>query len=71
MSFSLAPAYVNSRSDIFRDMGGYSELVKQKVLGEINLEQENALGKILEQSMDLLTMINGLLHVTTIEVLTP
>ena len=48
-------------------MGGYSELVKQKVLGEINLEQENALGKILEQSMDLLTMINGLLHVTTIE----
>ena len=33
---------------------GYTELVEQKVLGQINSKQENALGKILEQSMDLL-----------------
>jgi len=36
-----------------------SELAKRKVVGQINLEQENALGNILKQSMDLLTMING------------
>jgi len=36
-----------------------SELAKRKVVGEIKLEQENALGNILKQSMDLLTMIIG------------
>jgi signal transduction histidine kinase len=46
---------------------GYTELIKDGSLGEINAEQENALLKINSQSMDLLSMINSVLQVTTIE----
>jgi signal transduction histidine kinase len=46
---------------------GYSELVQKRILGDINSEQEKALEKIIDQSADLLTMINGLLDATTIE----
>ena len=46
---------------------GYTELMKDGDLGNINAEQENALLKINSQSMDLLNMINSVLQVTTIE----
>jgi signal transduction histidine kinase/HAMP domain-containing protein len=46
---------------------GYTELMKDGGLGEVNTQQEAALTKITDQSMDLLSMINSVLRVTTIE----
>jgi signal transduction histidine kinase/HAMP domain-containing protein len=45
---------------------GYTELVRSQVFGNINPEQDKALGKIVNQTMDLLSMINQVLQVTTI-----
>ncbi|MBM2804109.1 MAG: putative Histidine kinase [Deltaproteobacteria bacterium] len=46
---------------------GYAEIMRQKVFGEVNAEQESALDKITTQSMTLLHMINDVLQVSTIE----
>jgi PAS domain S-box-containing protein len=45
---------------------GYTEMVKDKMLGEIRPEQEKALGKVLARSKDLLGMIKGILEATSI-----
>ena len=46
---------------------GYTGLLKEKTLGAINSQQEEALQKIIERSNDLLTMINSMLYATSIE----
>jgi signal transduction histidine kinase/HAMP domain-containing protein len=46
---------------------GYTELIKERALGEINGEQEKALVKIMTQSMNLWSMINSVLQVTKIQ----
>ncbi|TMA07788.1 MAG: GAF domain-containing protein, partial [Deltaproteobacteria bacterium] len=39
---------------------GYTEMMQSKMFGEINSEQERALGKVMANSRDLLNMVNGL-----------
>ncbi|MGH7833944.1 MAG: ATP-binding protein [Candidatus Binatia bacterium] len=46
---------------------GYSGLLREKVLGEINQQQEEAIEKVLVRSRDLLNLINTILHTTQIE----
>ena len=46
---------------------GYCDLIKKRVLGEINEEQENALAKITDRSKDLLGLLSAILEVTRIE----
>ncbi len=46
---------------------GYTELVRDKTLGELNPEQEKALSKVMKSSDDLIGMINSLLDATKIE----
>ncbi len=48
-------------------IAGYAEMTKRGIFGEINAEQQNALGKILGHSKDLLGMIDGILQATKIE----
>jgi len=45
---------------------GYTEMVKDQMLGEIKPEQEKALEKVLGRSKDLLGMIKGILEATSI-----
>jgi signal transduction histidine kinase/HAMP domain-containing protein len=46
---------------------GYAEVLRGKMFGELNDQQESALDKIKSQSMDLLYRINDVLRVSTIE----
>ena len=46
---------------------GYTGMLKDKGLGEINSEQEKALQKTIDRSRELLAMINGILYATSIE----
>lgn len=46
---------------------GYTEIMTQGILGDINEEQRKALETIDNQSIELLNMINGVLQVTRIE----
>ena len=46
---------------------GYAELMQDKLLGEINQEQEEALGMVLKQSKDQLSMINSIMEANRIE----
>ncbi|MBI2211908.1 MAG: GAF domain-containing sensor histidine kinase, partial [Deltaproteobacteria bacterium] len=46
---------------------GYTGMVQDKMLGEINEEQEKVLGKVIRHSGDLLGMITSILDVTTLE----
>jgi len=46
---------------------GYTEMMQSQMFGEINSEQERALGKVTANSRDLLNMVNGLLEATKIE----
>ena len=46
---------------------GYAEVLRGKMFGELNPQQESALDKIKNQSISLLHMINDLLHATTID----
>ena len=46
---------------------GYTELLQTQVFGVVNPEQEKALIKICNQTKDLLSMINHVLQVTTIQ----
>lgn len=43
---------------------GYTGLVKERMLGEINQQQDETLGKVMSRSKDLLNMINSILEVT-------
>lgn len=46
---------------------GYTEMIRNKLLGRINQEQEQTLGKIFRNSKDLLSMINSILEASRIE----
>ncbi len=46
---------------------GYTEMLRDGMLGKINAEQEKALGKMASHSKDLLTMISGILQATSLE----
>ena len=46
---------------------GYSQMVKDGILGQINPEQERALQKVIGRSKELLSMISEILQVTSIE----
>lgn len=46
---------------------GYTGMMSDGMLGAVSAEQKRALGKIAEQSKDLLAMINGILEATRIE----
>ncbi len=46
---------------------GYAAMIQDKLLGEINPEQEKALEKVIARSRELLSMISGLLQATKIE----
>ena len=46
---------------------GYTGMVKEGILGEINRQQESTLGKVIKRSEELLDMINTLLEAARIE----
>lgn len=46
---------------------GYTAMIQDKMLGEVNEGQEEALGKVLRQSRDLLSTITSILHTTAFE----
>ncbi|MGH7771710.1 MAG: histidine kinase dimerization/phospho-acceptor domain-containing protein [Candidatus Binatia bacterium] len=48
---------------------GYTGMMLDKLLGEINPEQEQALGKVLFHTNELLTMITGMLDAARLEAL--
>ncbi len=48
-------------------IAGYSALIKDRIMGDINQQQERAVDKITRNSKELLTMINGILQATSIE----
>lgn len=45
---------------------GFVEMVRDKMLGDINPEQEKALKKVMMRSSDLLSMINSILYATSL-----
>lgn len=46
---------------------GYTEMVKEGLLGEVNTQQETSLQKVVNRTKELLTMINGILQVTSMK----
>ncbi len=46
---------------------GYTEMVKEGLQGPVNAEQERSLEKVVNRTRELLTMINGILQVTSME----
>ena len=48
-------------------VSGYAQALKSKTLGEVTEEQEQALGKIIRQSDNLLQLVNSILDLTRIE----
>jgi signal transduction histidine kinase len=48
-------------------VSGYAQALKSKTLGEVTEEQEQALGKIIRQSDNLLQIVNSILDLTRIE----
>jgi signal transduction histidine kinase len=46
---------------------GYSGLLRERMLGEINQQQEEVIEKVLIRARDLLNLINTILHATQIE----
>lgn len=46
---------------------GYASMMQDKMLGEINQEQEKTLGRVLKQSNDLLTLINSIMQASALE----
>jgi signal transduction histidine kinase len=46
---------------------GYTGMIKERILGDVNPEQERALEKVIARSSDLLIMINQILQATSIE----
>jgi signal transduction histidine kinase len=48
-------------------ISGYTEILKNRVYGEVNVEQENALAKITAQSTELLSIVDNVLQATKIQ----
>ncbi|HEY3306085.1 MAG TPA: GAF domain-containing protein [Candidatus Binatia bacterium] len=46
---------------------GYAAMIKDEMLGVVNLEQKRALEKVISRSSDLLNMITSILYATSIE----
>jgi signal transduction histidine kinase len=46
---------------------GYSQMVQDEILGQINAEQKRALGKVIVRSKELMSMISEILQATSIE----
>ena len=46
---------------------GYAGIIRDKIFGEINSQQEEALGKILARTNDQLTLVNNILYATALE----
>lgn len=46
---------------------GYTGMMKDGMLGEINPEQHKALGKVINRANDLLGIVNSILHVTELQ----
>jgi len=46
---------------------GYTGMMKDGMLGEINPEQDKALGKVIDRANDLLGIVNSILHVTALQ----
>lgn len=46
---------------------GYAGIIKDKLFGEINSQQEEALGKILARTHDQLTLVNNILYASAME----
>jgi signal transduction histidine kinase len=46
---------------------GYTDMVRDGMLGPVNSEQERCLAKVVGRARELLTMINGILQVTSME----
>jgi signal transduction histidine kinase len=46
---------------------GYAGMIKEKLLGEINPQQDDALQKLLTRGNDQLTMINAIMQITQLE----
>jgi signal transduction histidine kinase len=46
---------------------GYAGMIKEKLLGEINAQQEEALQKLLTRANDQLNMINAIMQITQLE----
>ena len=46
---------------------GYAGMIKEKLLGEINPQQEDALQKLITRGNDQLTMINAIMQITQLE----
>jgi signal transduction histidine kinase len=49
-------------------ISGYAELIKTRMMGDINLDQEGALIKIKHHSWELLNIVNAILEATKIDV---
>ncbi len=52
-------------------IAGYAAMIKDRLLGEINSEQEKVLEKVVKRANDLLTMINSILYATSLEAQMP
>src|ERR1041384_4863765 len=46
---------------------GYTDMVRDGMLGPVNSEQDRCLSKVVGRARELLTMINGILQVTSME----
>src|SRR3989338_5423649 len=46
---------------------GYSGMIKDGLLGDVNSQQEEALGKIMSRANDQLAIVNNILHATVLE----
>jgi len=46
---------------------GYTKMIQEGLFGEINQKQTEGLTKVMEQSMELLIMVSGMLNVTQLE----
>jgi signal transduction histidine kinase len=49
-------------------INGYARMIQERVIGEVNPEQEKVLGKILSRSGDLMGMVSGILDATRLEI---
>ncbi len=46
---------------------GYTGMIKDKLLGDVNPQQEEALGKIIDRANDQLALVNNILYATVLE----
>jgi signal transduction histidine kinase len=78
MSTAVSERAKDARRDLFRVMSqkvrtplsvvmGYAGILRDKLLGELNPEQESALDKVMDHTYDLVVVINNILEVQRIE----